>query len=170
MKRYQKIILSIVFVFAIGYLIPERIRIPVMHATPADWNQQSFWYEPWGSSGVHKGIDIFAALGTGVTSTTDGLVIYTGQHAKGGRVIVVLGPKWRFHYFAHLNTIDTSMFSFVQSGDHIATLGDSGNAQGKQPHLHYSIVRLIPAPWAMDSSTQGYKKAFYIDPNAYLGG
>lgn len=168
MKRYQKITLSIVIPLVIGYLLPERIRIPVVGATQADWNHQTFWYEPWGSSGVHKGIDIFGTLGTGVTSTTDGLVLYAGQHAKGGKVIVVLGPKWRFHYYAHLDSIDTSMFSFVKSGEPIASLGDSGNAQGKQPHLHYSIVRLIPAPWAIDSSTQGYKKAFYIDPGTYL--
>jgi len=170
MKRYQKIALSILVPLVIGYLLPERIRIPVVGATQADWNRQAFWHEPWGSSGVHKGIDIFGALGTGVTSTTDGMVIYTGEHAKGGSVIVVLGPKWRFHYFAHLNSIDISMFSFVKSGEKIGTLGDSGNARGKPPHLHYSIVRLIPAPWAIDSSTQGYKKALYIDPSPYLGG
>jgi hypothetical protein len=64
----------------------------------------------------------------------------------------------------------TSAFSFVGSGELIGTLGDSGNAKGKQPHVHYSIVRLIPAPWAIDSSSQGFKKAIFIDPGLYLGG
>jgi len=31
----------------------------VLGATPKDWNHATFWYEPWGKSGVHKGIDIF---------------------------------------------------------------------------------------------------------------
>lgn len=156
--------------FAIGFVIPERIKIPVVGASKSDWNKKSFWFEPWGTSGVHKGIDIFGKLGTGVTSTTDGIVVYTGELQKGGKVVIVLGPKWRFHYFAHLNTVDTSAFSLVGSGDLIGTLGDSGNAKGKQPHVHYSIVRLIPAPWAIDSSSQGYKKSIFIDPGLYLGG
>lgn len=170
MKKLKKFILAVVALVAIGFVIPERKEIPVVGATKNDWNPKTFWFEPWGSSGVHKGIDIFGKLGTGVTSTTDGIVVYTGELPKGGKVVIVLGPKWRFHYFAHLNTIDTSPFSFVNSGELIGTLGDTGNAKGKQPHVHYSIVRLIPAPWAIDSSTQGYKKSIFIDPGLYLSG
>lgn len=151
-------------------MVPERIKIPVAGASKNDWNQQSFWFEPWGTSGVHKGIDIFADHGRPVVSTTDGMVLYTGNLAKGGNVVVVLGPKWRLHYFAHLETIDTSFLSLVLSGEAVGTVGDSGNAKGKPPHLHYSIVRLLPVPWAIDASTQGYKKAFFINPGSYLGG
>lgn len=79
-----------------------------------------------------------------------------------------MGPKWRIHYFAHLDSIDTSLFSLVSSGEAIGTVGDSGNVKGKPPHLHYLIVRLLPVPWDMDNSTQGYKKVFFIDPGAYL--
>jgi peptidoglycan LD-endopeptidase LytH len=170
MKRLRKALIALVSLLLLGFLVPERIRIPVAGASKQDWNQSSFWFEPWGTSGVHKGIDIFGKIGTGVTSTTDGIVLYAGQISKGGNIVVILGPKWRFHYFAHLNTINTSMFSLVRSGGVIGTVGDSGNAKGKPPHLHYSIVRLIPAPWAMDGKTQGYKKAFFINPSAYLGG
>jgi murein DD-endopeptidase MepM/ murein hydrolase activator NlpD len=170
MSKTKKIVLSVLTLFVVGFVVPERIKIPVSGASKNDWNHKSFWFEPWGTSGVHKGIDIFAAIGRSVVSTTDGIVLYTGSLPKGGNVVVVLGPKWRFHYFAHLNTIDTSLFSFVWSGETIGTLGDSGNAKGKPPHLHYSIVRLLPAPWAIDSSTQGYKKAFFINPGSYLGG
>jgi len=170
MSKTKKAVLIVIAVLVIGFVVPERIKIPVVGASKTDWNRKTFWYEPWGTSGVHKGIDIFGRLGAGVVSTTDGIVVYTGQIPKGGNVIVILGPKWRFHYFAHLNTIDISLFSLVGSGDLIGTVGDSGNAKGKPPHLHYSIVRLFPAPWAVDSSTQGYKKSFFIDPGLYLGG
>nr|WP_291505599.1 M23 family metallopeptidase [Acidovorax sp.] len=108
-------------------------------------------------------MDIFGKVGTPVLSTTDGIVLYTGEIAKGGKVVLVLGPRWRLHYFAHLDSIQT-----VASGETIGTLGATGNAQGKPPHLHYSIVRLLPAPWKADGATQGYKKAFFIDPHAYL--
>ena len=80
----------------------------------------------------------------------------------------VLGPRWRLHYFAHLDAIRTGVLSFVASGEPVGTLGASGNAQGKPPHLHYSIVRMLPAPWKVDGATQGYKKAFFIDPHTYL--
>lgn len=170
MKKFKIILLFISTIFLFGFLIPERIKIPVENASKSDWHPASFWYEPWGTSGVHKGIDIFGKLGTNVVSAVDGLVVYLGQSGKGGNAIIVLGPKWRFHYYAHLKTINTTLFSWVASGQAIGTLGNTGNAKGKPPHLHYSIARLIPAPWAIDRSTQGHKKAFYMDPNLYLGG
>jgi peptidoglycan LD-endopeptidase LytH len=168
MTNRAKYTITLLLVLAAGFAIPERRHIPVMGATTKDWHPKSFWFEPWGSSGVHKGIDIFGKIGTQVVSSTDGIVIYSGQIAKGGNVIVVLGPRWRCHYFAHLDTIDTAPFNFVIAGNKIGTLGDSGNAKGKPPHLHYAIIRLLPVPWAMDNATQGYKKAFFIDPNQFF--
>jgi murein DD-endopeptidase MepM/ murein hydrolase activator NlpD len=169
MKKLAKTGILLSLVMVAGFLIPERTVIPVAGASSKDWNENSFWFEPWGRSGVHKGIDIFGKLGTDILSTTDGIVVFTGEIQNGGKVIVILGPKWHFHYFAHLNSINTSALSLVKSGARIGTLGDSGNAKGKPPHLHYAIVRLIPVPWKIDGTTQGYKKAFYINPDLYLG-
>ena len=168
MKIVKSVGLALLGLVLIGLAIPERIKIPVATASTKDWNAQSFWFEPWGTSGVHKGIDIFGKTGTPVLSTTDGIVLFTGEIAKGGKVVLVLGPRWRLHYFAHLDSIGTGPLSLVASGSKIGTLGASGNAQGKPPHLHYSIVRMLPAPWKMDGSTQGDKKAFVIDPGADL--
>ncbi len=83
---------------------------------------------------------------------------------------MALGPKWRVHYFAHLDSIDKDAGILLSAGSEIGAVGDSGNAKGKQPHLHYSIVSLIPRPWAIDGSTQGYKKAFFVNPILYLAG
>lgn len=47
-------------------------------------------------------------------------------------------------------------------------MGDSGNAKGKPFHLHYQIMRVFPNPFKIDSSIQGYKKAFFVDPNKFL--
>ncbi len=166
--KARKTLFVIAVLLLVGFILPERITIPVAGATAKDWHPQSFWFEPWGTSGVHKGIDIFAKPGQPLVSTTDGFVVYKGNLAKGGNVVLILGPKWRLHYFAHLQTIDTSWFNIVTSGEHIGSVGDSGNAKGKPAHLHYSILRLFPAPWAIDDSTQGFKKAFFIDPDKYL--
>ncbi|PHS20618.1 MAG: peptidase M23 [Kangiella sp.] len=142
--------------------------MPVKGANNSDWNNQSFWYEPWGKSGVHKGIDIFANKGTALLSSSVGLVIYSGEVALGGKVVLVLGSKWRFHYYAHLDSVTTSSMSLVRSGDKIGTVGDSGNAKGKPPHLHYSIITPIPYLWRIDSDSQGWKKMFFLDPNEKL--
>lgn len=164
----KKTLLVATIILLMGFAIPESKTVPVVGASTKDWHPQSFWFEPWGTSGVHKGIDIFAKIGTPLVSTTHGVVIYRGTFAKGGNVVAVLGPKWRIHYFAHLNSIDTSRFSFVRSGELIGTVGDSGNAKGKPAHLHYTILRILPTPWTIDGSTQGYKKALFIDPDKYL--
>ena len=57
---------------------------------------------------------------------------------------------------------------FVTRGDRIGLVGDSGNASGKQSHLHYVILSAIPYPWLADTDTQGWKKMFYLDPNEKL--
>ena len=81
--------------------------IPVQGADVDNWSKDSFWAYPWGSSITHKGIDIFATKGTPVIASTKGLVVYTADGGKGGKSVMVLGPKWRFHYYAHLNEINT---------------------------------------------------------------
>jgi murein DD-endopeptidase MepM/ murein hydrolase activator NlpD len=168
MKKRYKIPLVIIGLFFFGFLLPEPRHMPVAKATGNDWNINSFWYEPWGSSGVHKGVDIFAKKGAPVIASTHLLILYKGHIKKGGNIVVGLGPKWRIHYFAHLDTIDSSRGIFVNAGGQLGTVGDTGNAQGKQAHLHYSIVSLVPLPWRVDNSTQGHKKVFYLDPSEYL--
>ncbi|HCU67866.1 MAG TPA: hypothetical protein DGF30_01240 [Desulfomicrobium sp.] len=164
------VLVIIVCIMAAGFAIPERIVIPVVGATPGDWNRKSFWHEPWGLSGVHKGIDIFGRRGAGVTSATAGIVLFVGSIDRGGNVAVVLGPKWRLHYYAHLDSVTASALCFVPPGGELGTLGDTGNARSTPPHLHYSVVRIFSVPWDVEGSTQGFWKAFYLDPDPYLRG
>ncbi|MFZ8200448.1 M23 family metallopeptidase [Alteromonas portus] len=165
----KKTIISILLIFLVficaGLVIPEKLVIPVEGASSNDWNHNTFWYEPWGSSGVHKGVDIFGAKGTLVQSATSGYVIYTGELGKGGNVVAVLGPKWRVHYYAHMQEVTVEKGTWLSQKDKVGTLGDTGNAKGKQPHLHYSIVSLIPLPWKATSETQGWKKMFFLNPH-----
>jgi len=95
-------------------------------------------------------------------------VLYTGDLARGGKVILSLGPKWRLHYYAHLDDSVVKVGRIVRGGEIIGSVGDSGNALGKQPHVHYSIVTLFPYLWRMDGTTQGWKKIFYLNPSELL--
>ena len=101
-------------------------------------------------------------------AATDGLVIFAGEFGRGGHVLVILGPKWRLHYYAHLDKSLVQMGGLVASRYPIAEVGDTGNAVTKVPHLHYSIISLIPYFWLWDGSVQGWKKMFYLNPDEYL--
>jgi murein DD-endopeptidase MepM/ murein hydrolase activator NlpD len=162
--RTKKILSILMIIMAIGLIIPEKFKMPVVGATSSSYNKESFWYYPWGKSGTHKGVDIFAKTGTPIIASTSGLVVYCGKISMGGNVIAVLGPKWRIHYYAHLDTIKTSTFSFVSHKDTIGAVGTSGNAKGKPPHLHYTISTLIPYVWRIDNSHQGWKKMWFLNP------
>ena len=161
LKTGTIIILSIIF---LSFMVPEELIIPVKHATKNDWNQSTFWAEPWGESGVHKGIDIFAPKGKEVVSSIYGIVISIGKANLGGNYIVILGPKCHLHYYAHLEDVNTSLGKLVSTSDVIGTIGNSGNAKGKVSQLHYEIWTPLPYIWRWDSSTQGWKKMFYINP------
>lgn len=168
MKKRKKIAIGILVIIVIGLLIPQNLTMPVKGAQQSDYNAKSFWFYPWGKSVTHKGVDIFAKKGTTVNSSTLGLVLYAGNISMGGNFVVVLGPKWRLHYYAHLNEIKTSTFSLVTKNSILGSIGNSGNAAGKPPHLHYSIMTAIPYVWKMDSDRQGWKKMFYLNPIEYL--
>ena len=165
-KKALKIIGFIILI--IGLLLNGNIHMPVENATINDYHKESFWYYPWGKSITHKGIDIFAKKGTNIFSASKGLVLYTGQISMGGNIVLILGPQWRLHYYAHLESINTKTFSWVNQKSKIGLVGDSGNAKGKPPHLHYTIVTLIPYPWRIDSSHQGWKKMFYLNPGSLI--
>jgi peptidoglycan LD-endopeptidase LytH len=166
MKR--KILVVLLLVIAAGIVMPQEFSMPVEGASRTSYNPKSFWYYPWGKSGTHKGVDIFAREGTSVKSSTPGIVLYTGELERGGKVVLILGAKWRLHYYAHLNEIKTNSLSWASRNERIGTVGTTGNAKGKQPHLHYSIITLIPYPWKIDAAKQGWKKMFYVNPMDYF--
>ena len=156
-------------IFSFGFVLPEQNIMPVKGATAKDWNEKSFWYYPWGRSGVHRGIDIFATEGTPVVASTGGFVLYSGEIAMGGNVVLMLGSKWRFHYFAHLKDSNNRRIGFVDAGQKIGSVGTSGNAVGKSPHLHYSIKSLYPQFWLYKPKLMyASQKMYYVDPDKFL--
>lgn len=142
--------------------------MPVQNAGKESYDQKSFWFYPWGKSITHKGVDIFANKGTNIVSSTVGIVIYAGKIDLGGNVVYILGPKWRLHYYAHLEKINVKKFDIVDHKTEIGTVGNSGNAKGKSPHLHYAIKTLIPYIWKIDNDIQGWRKMIFLNPIEYL--
>ncbi len=111
------------------------------------------WGAPRSNGRTHKGIDIFAAKGTPVVAAADGKVIRISKGTRAGRYIVVEhSGGWR-SYYLHLNN-DTegtddglrdelpagiAVGAVVEAGDILDFVGDSGNAEGTPPHLHFEI-------------------------------
>lgn len=96
---------------------------------------------PRGRDRTHAGVDIFATRGTPVLSATRGVVLSVREGGLGGRQVWVLGPGLERHYYAHLDdwAVGLAAGAVVRPGDALGIVGDSGNARGTPPHLHYGV-------------------------------
>lgn len=100
--------------------------------------------DTWGAARsegrTHEGIDIFAKRSTPIHSTTIGVVRKVGLDRLGGNVVSIIGPGGVMHYYAHMQQFaDIEVGDWVEAGEVIGYVGDSGNAKGTPPHLHYGI-------------------------------
>lgn len=117
--------------------------LPTENSLPSPLPDQPLT-DTWGAARSqgrsHEGIDIFAPRHTPIQSTTQGVVSKVGENTLGGLVVVVVGPGGAGHYYAHLEDYaDISPNDWVNAGDVIGYVGDSGNAKGTPPHVHYGI-------------------------------
>lgn len=118
---------------------------PTQIAVPVEGVHRRALVDTWGAARSegrsHEGIDIFARRGTPVTAATEGLVIRMGENRLGGTVVWVYGPGRQRHYYAHLERVADRLAvgDRVAVGDVLGHVGNSGNARGTPPHLHYGI-------------------------------
>jgi murein DD-endopeptidase MepM/ murein hydrolase activator NlpD len=88
----------------------------------------------------HHGVDIFAPRGTAVRATSRARVRRVDEWRLGGRVVWLEDPERDLRlYFAHLDTQDVAEGEWVDAGDRIGTVGNTGNARTTPPHLHFGI-------------------------------
>jgi peptidoglycan LD-endopeptidase LytH len=139
------------FVVRIQAAFLESGRIRIVHARRAALlfpvagggrrNVQSFFGAARGQR-EHQGIDIFAARGTPVLAAADGWISSTAPNQLGGNVVWLWDPA-RGHtlYYAHLDRHAVSAGQYVQRGDVIGFVGNTGNARTTAPHLHFGIYR-----------------------------
>jgi murein DD-endopeptidase MepM/ murein hydrolase activator NlpD len=88
----------------------------------------------------HDGIDIGAALGSPVHAAEAGKVVYAGDDlgAYGRAIVIKHAGSWATVY-AHNDRNLVGEGDFVEKGDVIARVGQTGNASA--PHLHFEIRR-----------------------------
>jgi peptidoglycan LD-endopeptidase LytH len=89
---------------------------------------------------LHEGIDIFASRGTPVRAAADGWVGSSLTNGLGGNVIWVWTPLRGIRtYYAHLDRHAASPGEHVSAGDIVGYVGNTGNARGGPPHLHFGV-------------------------------
>lgn len=90
-----------------------------------------------------------APRGTPVRSTTEGFVTRLRSNTLGGIVVWITDPAGRRHYYAHLDRrAALRVGQWVETGQVIGWVGNSGNASGGPTHLHYGIY--LPSGGAID--------------------
>lgn len=119
--------------------MPYHLPVPVK--VIKRYQLKDTWGAARGRGRSHEGIDIMAERGTKVTSTTDGIIADMRNNNLGGKVIWVVGPAGVYHYYAHLDKHKRGLDvgDVVEAGDVIGYVGNTGNARGGSPHLHYGI-------------------------------
>lgn len=120
---------------------------------------QDTWGTARSGGRKHEGIDIFAKRGTAVLSATQGIVLRVGTDDLGGKVVWIVGPNLSRHYYAHLNDYadQIQQGDWVEVGEVIGYVGNTGNAKTTPPHLHYGIYlngqgAVNPYPYLAPSS------------------
>jgi len=150
--------------FIVVSLLDGKWVLPVQGMSQASYNSNSFWAYPWGSSVTHKGVDIFAPRGTPVIAARSGLVWESGYGSKGGNFIAIASPFFEGHLYAHLTERYVDRWGWVNKGQVIGTVGDTGNAAGKPTHLHYAIGTFLLRPELPFPEHHKFWWPFFIDP------
>lgn len=86
---------------------------------------------------LHQGVDIFASSGTPTVASTSGSVNATWTNG-GGKTIYLSGDDGTTYVYMHLDGYAVTG-GRVSAGETIGYVGDSGNARGSSPHLHFEV-------------------------------
>lgn len=96
--------------------------------------------DPRGKSRKHLGVDIKAPRHTPVVAIRAGKIEGVQESSNGGKTIYLRGDDNLLYFYAHLESRNVKKDEVVTQGQVIATVGDSGNAKGTTPHLHFEVM------------------------------
>ena len=130
-----------------GISDPNLIRVGQqiqVQATASAWScpvPGAHYFNDWGfprSGGrFHEGNDLFASRGTAVLAPVAGTILFQ-QGPIGGLQFRLYGDDGTTYIGSHLDTM-SGTDGYVAAGSQIGTVGDTGNAIGSRPHLHFEM-------------------------------
>ncbi|OAV43180.1 M23 family metallopeptidase [Lewinella sp. 4G2] len=102
---------------------------------------KSFWGASRdGGRRSHKGNDIFADKGTPLLAVADGRIFKVANGGLGGKTVWLYdNEREQSYYYAHLDEQWVRRGQYVQRGDSLGTVGNTGNARTTPPHLHFGV-------------------------------
>ena len=122
---------------------PDAPLCPVKGAAKFDFSNS--FGTPRDGQRSHAGNDIFAKRGTPVIAGVDGRI----RSVRGGRTGVgyyLDGVDGVTYYGAHMDSQQVGNGDLVKRGDVLGTVGNTGNAAGTPPHLHFEVKPGAGAP------------------------
>ena len=90
---------------------------------------------------THQGNDIFASGGTPLYATNRGVIARKAVAVLGGNKLWLVAADGTQYYYAHLSSYADGIEdgTVVEAGQVLGYVGDTGNAIGTPPHLHFEI-------------------------------
>ena len=116
------------------------LRCPVRGATfMNDWG-----FPRDGGTRFHEGTDLFAPKGTTIVAPMSGTIVYGSNNLGGSTFTIRTADGWEI-YGAHISAAIGSSRT-VRQGEAIARVGNSGDANGGDYHLHLGVKRVGGRP------------------------
>lgn len=123
--------------------------------------------DPRSGGRTHEGEDMMAPKGAPIISPTEAVVLATGVWEGGGNYVSTANPGGEKFVYMHLDWIaDLDPGDVLDPGDLIGYVGNTGNASGGAPHLHFEIRKngaQDPFPRLKSEFTLAQKMKFTAD-------
>jgi peptidase M23-like protein len=120
----------------------------------------SWWSDDWHAGRccpfphLHQGLDMFAPVGTPLVAAADGYISQkVNSPSASGLGLEITDAQGTQYFYAHLSAFASGIEVGVQvrTGQVVGFVGDTGNARGTIPHLHFEYqpngVPAPPKPW-----------------------
>jgi len=88
---------------------------------------------------LHNGIDIKGNTGTPIRAAMAGRISAVGYDSVFGNYVIISHHSGYRTLYGHMSAITTKTGSYVQQGDRIGLVGNTGQSTG--PHLHFTVYK-----------------------------
>lgn len=121
------------------------MRNPVIGRVSSEWSRRRV-NPATGRVSSHAGIDIAAPIGTPILAAFSGRVLETKKNSypgdsrawkglKSGNFVVIQNTDNAVQWYGHMDRVDVSAGDWVNEGEGIGTVGQTGMVTG--PHVHF---------------------------------
>lgn len=127
-----------------GAAVPLHLAMPIAGMDPATLKDS---FQDQHNGHTHEALDIPAPRGTPVTAAIEGTVAKLFTSKQGGLTVYQYDDSQQYCvYYAHLERYAKGLKEgmLLRKGDVLGYVGTTGNAEGTEPHLHFTVFQLGP--------------------------